>query len=349
MTKKDSSRPTQSPAAQPAATGPGKLKRDETATEKPRAAKPAAKSDAHKRSPAPASGGGQAALDAIVSILDLETLEQNLFRGRSPEIGWQRVYGGQVLGQSLMAAIRTVEPGKTVHSLHAYFLVGGDPSHPIVYEVERIRDGASFSTRRVSALQHGRQIFIMAVSFHVAETGYSHQVPMPQVPAPETLPSSAELMRQLVDKLPENMRGYWSRDLPVDMRPLDISRYLSHEPREARQSLWMRANGRLPDDPALAQCILAYASDFTLLDTALIAHGKLLFDADIQLASLDHSMWFHRPFRMDDWLLYVEDSPSAEGARGFCRGSIFSRDGTLVASVAQEGLMRQRSSRFVLK
>lgn len=296
---------------------------------------------------AAATVGG--ALDAIVGILDLEPLEQNLFRGRSPEIGWQRVYGGQVLGQSLIAAMRTVDPDRTAHSLHAYFLVGGDPRHPIVYEVERVRDGGSFSTRRIRALQHGRQIFNMTVSFHVAESGYGHQNRMPVAPDPETLPSSAELMRQLVDKLPENMRKYWSRELPIDMRPVDLSRYLSREPREAQQTIWMRANGRLPDDAGLHQALLAYASDFTLLDTALIAHGKLLFDADIQLASLDHSMWFHRPFRMDDWLLYVEDSPSAEGARGFCRGSIYARDGRLIASVAQEGLMRQRASQYVLK
>lgn len=323
-----------------------------------RTGKPATGQTAREAPLAPATGparseaprtAGQTALDAIVAILDLEPLEQNLFRGRSPEIGWQRVYGGQVLGQALMAAMRTVEPGKAAHSLHAYFLVAGDPSHPIVYEVERIRDGSSFSTRRVKALQHGRQIFMMSASFHVAEAGFSHQQPLPDVPAPETLPSSAELMRRLVDKLPENMRGYWTRELPIDMRPLDISRYLSREPREARQTIWMRANGALPDDIGLHQCILAYASDFTLLDTALIAHGKLMFDADIQLASLDHSMWFHRPFRMDGWLLYAEDSPSAEGARGFCRGSIYTRDGSLIASVAQEGLMRQRTSRFLLK
>ena len=291
----------------------------------------------------------KSALDGIVAILNLEQLEQNLFRGRSPDIGWQRVYGGQVLAQALSAAQRTVEPGKTAHSLHSYFLVAGDPKHPILYEVESIRDGASFATRRIRGLQHDRQIFIMSVSFHVPEAGYDHQQPMPDVPAPESLPSSAELMRQLVDQLPEAMRGYWSRELPIDMRPVDIRRYLSRQPREARQTIWMRANGTLPDDVGLHQCILAYASDFTLLDTALIAHGKLLFDTDIQLASLDHAMWFHRPFRMDDWLLYVEDSPSAHGARGFCRGSIFARDGRLIASVTQEGLMRQRTTTFALK
>lgn len=307
------------------------------------------RNDDAKAGKAKSAAARGSALDGIVAILDLEQLEQNLFRGRSPEIGWQRVYGGQVLAQALTAARRTVDPAKSAHSLHAYFLVGGDPAHPIVYEVERVRDGASFSTRRIKALQHGRQIFIMTVSFHVAEAGMEHQQPMPEVPPPESLPSSGELMARLVDKLPDNMRKYWSRELPIDMRPIDMSRYLSRETRPPRQTIWMRANGRLADDPGLHQAILAYASDFTLLDTALIAHGKLMFDADIQLASLDHSMWFHRPFRCDDWVLYVEDSPSAAGARGFCRGSIYARDGQLIASVAQEGLMRQRDSHYVLK
>lgn len=293
--------------------------------------------------------GKPTALERLVGILDLERLEQNLFRGRSPDNGWQRVYGGQVLAQALIAAHQTVDGPRVAHSLHGYFIIGGDPKHPIVYEVEHVRDGASFATRRVKALQHGRQIFLMTCSFHVIEEGYSHQQPMPEVPAPDSLPSSAELMRQLVDKLPANMRGYWSSELPMDMRPVDMSRYLSRQPRDPKQMIWMRSNGELPDNPALHKAILAYASDFTLLDTALIGHGKLLFDADIQLASLDHAMWFHRPMRIDDWLLYVQDSPSAHGSRGFCRGSVFTRDGVLVASLTQEGLMRQRDSSFLLK
>jgi len=294
------------------------------------------------RAPAPA-------LAALMSILDLEPLDQNLFRGLSPTDGWQRVYGGQVLGQALVAATRTVEEPRLAHSLHGYFILPGDPAHPIIYEVERTRDGASFTTRWVKAIQNGRAIFTMGVSFHRPEEGFDHQAEMPSVPAPESLPSATDLMNQLIDKLPENMRSYWMRDRPVDMRPVDVSRYLGRDKRLPVQQIWMRANGTLPDDPKLHQSVLAYASDFTLLDTALIAHGKLLFDVDIQLASLDHALWFHRPFRADDWLLYVQDSPSASGARGFCRGSFFARDGRLVASAVQEGLMRRRETAFALK
>jgi acyl-CoA thioesterase-2 len=232
--------------------------------------------------------------------------------------------------------------------MHGYFLLGGDPNHPIIYEVERIRDGTSFTTRSVKAIQHGRAIFAMSVSFHKEEPGFEHQSQMPDVPPPEDLPSEHQLRDLLVAKLPENMRSYWERERPIEMRPVDISRYLKREKAPPVQYVWMRANGALPDDPKLHQCVLAYASDFTLLDTALIAHGKLLFDKDIQLASLDHALWLHRPFRADEWLLYAQDSPSAHGARGFCRGDIFTRDGVLVASVAQEGLVRQRTTSYVV-
>ena len=289
------------------------------------------------------------ALENLLSLLDLEPLEQNLFRGRSPQVGWQRVYGGQVLGQALVAAERTVDEARTAHSLHAYFLLPGDPSIPIIYEVERIRDGGSFTTRRVKGIQHGRAMFAMSVSFHKQEDGLDHQSSMPDVPPPESLPSEADLKDKLIGLLPDNMRSYWERERPIEMRPVDIKRYLKREKATAQQSIWMRASGKLPDNHPLHQCVLAYASDFTLLDTALVAHGKLLFDPDIQLASLDHALWFHRPFRADEWLLYVQDSPSAHGARGFCRGSVFTRDGQLVASVTQEGLMRSRSTRYVVK
>ena len=289
------------------------------------------------------------ALARLLHTLDLEPLEENLFRGASSTEGWQRVYGGQVLGQALVAAVRTVSEPRPVHSLHGYFLLPGDPAHPIIYEVERTRDGGSFSTRLVKAIQHGRAIFTMSVSFHKAETGFDHQVEIPDVPAPESLPSANELMAALIDKLPSNMRSYWTRERPIDMRPVDVTRYLDREKRPPVQHIWMRANGPLPDDPNVHQCVLAYASDFTLLDTALIAHGKLLFDPDIQMASLDHALWFHRAFRADDWLLYVQDSPSASGARGYCRGGFFTRDGLLVASAAQEGLMRPRDTSYVLK
>ena len=295
----------------------------------------------------PASSRSPSAIDSLLSILDLEPLEDNLFRGRSPQQSWQRVFGGQVLGQALVAAVRTVAPERVAHSLHAYFLLGGDPARPIVYSVERVRDGGSFTTRRVTAIQHGRPMFVMSVSFHKAEAGLDHQSGMPSVPGPEDLPSEQELEARLLAHLPENIRSYWERERPIELRPVDVSRYLAREPRPPEQHVWMRATGPLPHDFPLHQCVLAYASDFSLLDTALIAHGKLMFDKDIQLASLDHALWFHRPFRADEWLLYAQDSPSSHGARGFCRGSIFTRDGQLVASVAQEGLMRQRASAFV--
>ncbi len=289
------------------------------------------------------------ALDALVELLDLEKLEENLFRGQSPAYGWQRVYGGQVLGQALVAAGRTVEEERAAHSLHAYFLIGGDPGHPIVYEVERIRDGGSFTTRRVRAIQHGRPIFAMSVSFHKQEEGYEHQATMPNVPPPEDLPSEQQLRDQLLRLIPDNMKSYWQHERPIEMRPTSITRYLDRGKREPTQSIWLRANGTLPDDAKLHQCVMAYASDFTLLDTSLIAHGKLMFDIDIQLASLDHAMWMHRPVRLDDWLLYVQDSPSAGGSRGFCRGSLFTRDGVLVASTTQEGLVRRRDTNYVVK
>ncbi len=282
------------------------------------------------------------ALGALLSLLDLEQLEENLFRGTSPAGGWQRVFGGQVLGQALVAAVRTVDEARPAHSLHGYFLLAGDPSHPIIYEVDRVRDGGSFTTRRVKAIQKGSAIFVMSVSFHKSEPGFDHQAPMPKVPQPDELPSEQELKARLLAYLPKDLRGFWQHERPIEIRPVDLDRYLKREKSEPVQRLWLRANGRLPDDPKLHQCVLAYASDFTLLDTALIAHGRVLFDPDLQLASLDHALWFHRPFRADEWLLYVQDSPSAYGARGFCRGSVFTRDGLLVASVTQEGLMRVR-------
>jgi acyl-CoA thioesterase-2 len=284
------------------------------------------------------------ALEELLAILDLETLEVNLFRGVSPKSGWQRVFGGQVIGQALVAAYRTVN-GRFAHSLHGYFLRAGDPAVPILYEVDRIRDGGSFSTRRVIAIQHGQAIFSMGVSFHASEEGLSHQMQMPDVPEPESLPSEAELKECLIDRLPPQVRVYWERERPIELRPVDISRYLSTEKRNASQQVWIRATGKLPDDLPLNQCVLAYASDFTLLDTALIAHGRFVFDPALMLASLDHSIWFHRSFRADEWLLYAQDSPISGGGRAFCRGSLFSRQGLLVASTTQEGLLRERTKR----
>jgi acyl-CoA thioesterase-2 len=251
-----------------------------------------------------------------------------------------------VLGQALVAAVRTVDPERIAHSLHAYFLLGGDPSRPIIYNVDRVRDGGSFTTRRVTGIQHGRPMFVMSVSFHKQEDGLDHQDTMPSVPPPEDLPTEQEFRAKIIPRLPENMRSYWERERPIEMRHVDMSRYFDREPHPAEQFVWMRASGHLPDDHALHQCALAYLSDFSLLDTALIPHGKLMFDADIQLASLDHALWFHRRFRADDWLLYAQDSPSSHGARSFCRGRVYTREGALVASVAQEGLTRSRASAY---
>jgi acyl-CoA thioesterase-2 len=281
------------------------------------------------------------AIEELLAILDLEPLEQNLFRGRSPQSGWQRVFGGQVIGQALVAAARTVE-GRDAHSLHAYFMRPGDPAVPIIYEVERIRDGKSFATRWVVAIQHGQPIFSMSVSFQVPEAGLDHQIAMPKVPAPEDLPSEAELRKGFLEKAPEPVKRYWQRERPIEIRPVDVKHYLSRKPLEPLQQVWVRATGELPPDPEIHRCVLAYASDFTLLDTSLFPHGRIIFDPEVQAASLDHALWFHRPFRADEWLLYSEDSPSASGARGFNRGSLFSRDGRLIASVAQEGLIRLR-------
>jgi acyl-CoA thioesterase II len=281
------------------------------------------------------------AVDDLLALLDLEQLERNLFRGRSPQVGWQRVFGGQVIGQALVAACRTVED-RQPHSLHAYFLLPGDPKVPIIYDVDRIRDGKSFTTRRVVAIQHGAAIFSMSASFHVAEQGLDHAVAMPRVPAPEELPSEQELKSGVLPSMPDPVRAYYERERPIELRPVEFTRYLSREPKEPRFHVWIRTTGRLPDDPAIHQCVLAYASDMTLLDTSLIPHGRTVFERSIQGASIDHALWIQRPFRADEWLLYAQDSPSAGGARGFARGLIFSRDGRLVASVAQEGLIRPR-------
>ena len=284
------------------------------------------------------------ALQDVLAILDLEPLEVNLFRGRSPQSRWQRVFGGQVIGQALVAACRTVEEvaQRPPHSLHAYFLLGGDPKVPIVYEVDRIRDGKSFTTRRVMAIQHGRAIFSMEVSFHGAEEGLSHQFPMPDVPKPDALPSDTEVRDRVLSLMPDPVRRYYDRERPIELRPVEYGRYLGEKLEGGRFHMWIRATERLPDEPAIHQCVLAYASDMTLLDAALIPHGRTVFHQDIMAASLDHALWFHRPFRADEWLLYAQDSPNLSGGRGFSRGLIFALDGTLVASVAQEGLLRQR-------
>ena len=283
------------------------------------------------------------AVKELLAVLDLEPLEVNLFRGRSPQASWQRVFGGQVVGQALVAACRTVDTAERLpHSLHAYFLLPGDPKVPIIYEVDRIRDGNSFTTRRVIAIQHGQAIFSMAVSFHRAESGLSHQAKMPDVPKPEELPNESEFRARVLPLLPEAVRRYYERERPIELRPVESSRYFGTPVPDGRVHVWIRATGPLPDDPAIHQCVLAYASDMTLIDSALAPLGRSVFDRNIMAASLDHALWFHRPCRADDWLLYAQDSPSLAGALGFSRGLIFTRDGTLAASVAQEGLLRER-------
>lgn len=283
------------------------------------------------------------AVQNLLAILDLENLEQNLFRGRSPQSGWQRVFGGQVIGQALVAAQRTVSAERRVHSLHGYFMRPGDPEVPIIYEVDRIRDGRSFTTRRVVAIQHGHAIFSMSASFQVVEEGLEHFIEMPDIPKPDELMSEKKLAEQFIDHAPENVRKYWQRERPIELRPVSLKHYLSKEKLEPKQNIWMRSTGKLPSDPAIHEAVLAYASDMTLLDTALYAHGGRVFDQKIQTASLDHSMWFHRPLNIEDWHLYAQDSPNSSGARGFTRGGIYNQSGTLVASVAQEGLIREKT------
>jgi acyl-CoA thioesterase-2 len=279
----------------------------------------------------------------LIALLDLEAVEVNIFRGISPKDRSQRVFGGQVLGQALVAATRTVED-RLCHSLHAYFLLAGDPKVPILYEVDRSRDGKSFSSRRVVAIQHGRPIFHLSASFQVEESGLEHQIDPPNVAPPEDLPSEDDFRLQMAAKVPEQYREHFLRKRPIELRPVDRSDIFRPGKRRPHQSVWVRATGPLPDDIALHQCVLAYASDMTLLDTALLPHGIGWFSEKIQMASLDHAMWFHRRFRADEWLLYVQDSPSASGARGFNRGLIYTREGKLIASVVQEGLMRLRGS-----
>ena len=281
------------------------------------------------------------AVQDLLAILDLEVLEQNLFRGRSPQAGWQRVFGGQVIGQALVAASRTVE-GRSPHSLHGYFLLPGDPKVPIIYDVERIRDGRSFTTRRVKAIQHGQPIFTLSASFHIDEPGLSHQMAMPDVPKPDQLPSESDIRERVMPLMPDPVRAYFERERPIELRPVEFKRYMTRDGLDPYFNVWIRATGKLPEDPAIHQAVLAYASDMTLLDSTLVAHGRTVFEREIQAASLDHALWFHRPFRADEWLLYAQDSPFAGGARGFARGSIFTSDGVLVASVAQEGLIRHR-------
>ena len=281
-------------------------------------------------------------LDDLVDLLSLEAIEENLFRGRSQDLGFRQLYGGQVLGQSLSAASQTVEEARHVHSLHGYFLRPGDASMPVVYSVDRVRDGGSFSTRRVTAIQKGQPIFTCSASFQYDEEGFEHQGQMPQVVGPENLPSEVELAERMADQLPEHIRDKLLCAKPIEVRPVTEKDPFNPKPGDPVKYAWFRADGNLPDSQALHKYMLAYASDFGLLTTSLMPHGKSVWHRDMQLASLDHALWFHGNLRADDWLLYAMDSPWAGNARGFARGSIFNRAGQLVASACQDGLIRHR-------
>ncbi|MET0148704.1 MAG: acyl-CoA thioesterase II [Acidimicrobiales bacterium] len=285
----------------------------------------------------------QEAVDDLCALLDLEAIEVNIFRGTSPDEDRQRVFGGQVAGQALVAAARTVDADRPVHSLHAYFLRPGDPTVPILFEVDRIRDGRSFTTRRVVAVQHGKAIFNLQASFHRHEDGLDHQVDLADAMWDDTLPPEPETLpdwRTRMEPFAERFGADLERPRPIDTRNVDWSWGQRREPRPPHQRVWLRADGSLPDDPVLHHCVLTYASDMTLLDTTLLPHGSLAADERIMMASLDHAMWFHRPFRADEWLLYVQDTPSTSRGRGLARGEIYTHGGDLAVSVVQEGLVR---------
>lgn len=283
-------------------------------------------------------------LNDLLALLELEPIEENLFRGRSQDLGYRQLFGGQVLGQSLSAASKTVEPGRHAHSLHGYFLRPGDASMPVVYTVDRVRDGGSFTTRRVVAVQKGQPIFTGMVSFHSEEPGASHQAAMPNVPGPEDLPTDIQLLSRHADRIPERLREKFLGDKPIEMRPVDYVDPFAPHVAEPRKAVWFRANGEMPSDPQVHKYLLTYASDFNLISTAMLPHGKSFMQPNLQIASLDHALWFHGDLRMNDWLLYSMASPWAGNARGLAYGHIFTRDGRMVASVAQEGLLRERQA-----
>jgi acyl-CoA thioesterase II len=276
----------------------------------------------------------------LLDLLTLERLEENLFRGQSRDIGTKYVFGGQVLGQSLSAAQQTVEAERSVHSIHAYFLRAGDINAPIVFDVDRARDGHSFSVRRVTAIQHGQPILVLAASFQKHEVGVEHQFHIPEVPQPEDVPLMAPPSPEVMAQLSAKMQRWLSRMGPFEMRPVYPRDELNPSKQPPYQQVWFRLNDKIGDDPNMHRAMLAYASDFYLLGTSTFPHAISYYQANVQMASLDHALWFHRPFRIDDWLLYALDSPSASGARGLARGNIYTRDGQLIASVAQEGLIR---------
>jgi acyl-CoA thioesterase-2 len=279
----------------------------------------------------------------LITLLELETLEENIFRGQSRDIGTPQVFGGQVLGQALAAAARTVA-GRRVHSMHAYFLQRGDVNAPIVYEVDRARDGGSFSSRRVTAIQHGAQIFNLAASFQVPEEGLEHQAPMPDVPGPESLEDIVEIAMRGAGDLPARMQRLLNYRRPFVVKPVEPGQFVAPEKLEPVKHVWMKSVDRLPDDELIHHALFAYVSDYELIGTATLPHGLHATRGGLQMASLDHAMWFHRPLRVDEWLLFALESPNASGGRGLARGHVFREDGTLVASLAQEGLIRLRRS-----
>jgi acyl-CoA thioesterase II len=281
-------------------------------------------------------------IDELLTLLDLEPLEVNIYRGQNRDLGTGRVFGGQVFAQALVAARRTVDGAREAHSVHGYFILPGDLRAPIVYFVDRLRDGSSFTTRRVTAIQHGQAIFNLSASFHIDEPGFEHQTPMPDVPAAETLEPELDMIREMAARIPEPLRPVLTQERPIDFRPVVPLDPFDPKPTAPIRNVWFRSIGKLPDDQMVHHAVLAYASDHGLLGTALQPHGLSFRSRGMQLASLDHSLWLHRKFRADEWLLYSMDSPVAAGARGFTRGSVYAMDGSLVASVAQEGLMRVR-------
>lgn len=281
-------------------------------------------------------------LEELLALLKLEKIEENIFRGNSQDLGFGNIFGGQVLGQALSAASHTVPAERSAHSLHAYFLRPGDPAMPIVYEVDCIRDGRSFTTRRVVAIQKGRAIFSMSASFQGDEDGFEHQADMPDVPGPEGFLSEIEMARRVADKIPAAIRNQILCIKPIEIRPVNPNNPFAPKKMEPRRYVWFKTIAKMPEDLSIHKYMLAYASDFGLVATSLYPHGKTFWDADMQVASLDHAMWFHRDFRMDEWLLYVIDSPSASRARGLNHGHIYTRNGRLIASTSQEGLIRRR-------
>ncbi|MEL6436103.1 MAG: acyl-CoA thioesterase II [Pseudomonadota bacterium] len=283
------------------------------------------------------------AIENLISYLELHAEGVDRFVGQSPQTGRQRVFGGQVIGQAMYAAAQTVPNGRNIHSLHCYFIRPGDPTVPIEYRVDRLRDGRSFSTRQVTAWQHGFAIYSLSASFQEPDDGLEFQVTMPEgIPEPESLMSEEAFVNQFGDRVSPSVKAYWRRERPIELRPVGMEHYISKEPLEPVQKVWVRPTGPVPDSPLVRSAVLAYLSDMTLLDTSLFAHGRSIFDPSLQVASIDHAMWFHRAHALDDWLLYIQDSPSTSGSRGFTRGEFFSRDGILVASTTQEGLIRHR-------